>query len=108
MESVGHLVDAHLVELGIPDLRTPALQGELDQLLDLVAHNAMAAEAIAHWVQRWVEHTESHQVADLWPRLKPVALLQTAWVYQRFLDNIEPSEHIYHRDEVSATIKAAL
>jgi hypothetical protein len=49
-----------------------------------------------HWSARWrdaVPGCDPDRARDL---LAPVAALQRAAVYQMFLDNIEPSERVYH------------
>jgi hypothetical protein len=49
-----------------------------------------------HWSARWrdaVPGCDPDRARDL---LAPVAALQRAAIYQMFLDNIEPSERIYH------------
>ncbi len=50
-----------------------------------------------HWISRWrqaLPESDPKRAATL---LAPVAAARMAAVYQRFLDNIEPSEHPYHR-----------
>ncbi len=42
-----------------------------------------------------------------WKALEPIAILRKACVYQRFLDNIEPSEWVYHRHDPQAMLVAA-
>jgi hypothetical protein len=54
------------------------------------------AVVVEHWSARWrdaVPGCNPDRARDL---LAPVAALQRAAMYQMFLDNIEPSERIYH------------
>jgi hypothetical protein len=39
--------------------------------------------------------------------LRPLAALRNALVYQGFLDNIEPSERVYHLGEVQPSLELA-
>ncbi len=75
-------------------------------LLDLAATHRMGPAAVRAWlaalVDRW-PGCDPGRAADL---LAPVAQLRQAWVYQRFLDGIEPTEHIYHHDDVDEAIEA--
>ena len=52
-----------------------------------------------HWAQAWrkaVPGSDPQRAADL---LAPVAAARQAVIYRAFLDQIEPSEHPYHRDD---------
>ncbi len=75
-------------------------------LLDLAATHRLSPVAVDAWlaalVDRW-PGCDPRRALDL---LAPVAMLRQAWVYQRFLDGIEPTEHIYHRDDVGEAIDA--
>lgn len=73
-------------------------------LLDLGAVHRMSPAAIDRWLARWSETVGGSDLSGAWAALEPVALLRTAWVYQRFLDRIEPDERVYHRDDVPATL----
>jgi len=55
---------------------------------------------LSAWSDRWRASrpgSDPLRAADL---LRPVAALRNAAVYARFLDNIEPAEHTYHRLDV--------
>ncbi len=57
------------------------------------------AVAQEHWARLWraaVPGCEPERAAAL---LAPVAALRQALIYQMFLDNIEPDEQVYHRDD---------
>lgn len=73
-------------------------------LLDVASLHRMAGPVVARWVKLWSEVVPGSDPARAWERLKPIAALRMAWVYQQFLDNIEPSEHCYHRDDVGRAI----
>ena len=64
----------------------------------------MRPAAVSRWLDAWNERLAGERPAmdvhGSWQALEPVAKLRMAWVYQRFLDNIEASEQIYHRDDV--------
>lgn len=73
-------------------------------LLDVAALHRMPPAAVDRWLDRWRNAIPGSDPRAAWDRLEPVATLRMAWVYQRFLDNIEPAEHIYHRDDVPETL----
>ncbi len=60
-----------------------------------------------HWVSRWSEVPGSspERGAELMFALAP---LRAAWLYQEFLDAIEPSERIYHQHDVPEQLTIAL
>ena len=69
-------------------------------LLDVASEHRFSPGAITHWLRRWADVAGSADVFDLWPLIEPVSQLRMAWVYQRFCDNIEPNELIYHHGDV--------
>ncbi len=69
-------------------------------LLDVAALHRMAPVAVDRWIDLWAATIPGADPRSAWRRLEPVAALRMAWAYQRFLDNIEPDERIYHRDDV--------
>ncbi len=69
-------------------------------LLDIASLHRMSPPAVEYWIARWREVCPGADPEAAWRVLEPIAALRMAWVYQRFLDNIEPSEHVYHRDDV--------
>ena len=73
-------------------------------LLDVAAHHRLSDGAVTHWLKRWAIHVGADELLDVWPVLKPVSMLNMARVYQRFCDNIEPSELPYHRSDVESAL----
>ncbi|CAN5549159.1 hypothetical protein BH20CHL6_BH20CHL6_13680 [soil metagenome] len=64
--------------------------------LDRIPGDAVASVR-EHWHSEWrraVPGSQPERAAEL---LAPVAAARQAVIYQHFLDNIEPSEHAYHR-----------
>lgn len=74
-------------------------------LLDLACDWDKSPEVMAHWLARWED--QAPDAGQAWDALRPVAAVLAARVYQRFLDRIEPSEHIYHRDDVPEALDRA-
>ncbi len=58
------------------------------------------APLVAWWCDRWREAAPGSRPEAALALLGPVAALRNATVYADFLDQIEPSEHSYHRDDV--------
>jgi len=50
-----------------------------------------------HWLQRWREAVPGSNPVRAAALLAPIAAARQAVIYRKFLDNIEPSEHPYHR-----------
>jgi Ser/Thr protein kinase RdoA (MazF antagonist) len=53
-----------------------------------------------HWTQAWQRVQPRAEVDRAAALLAPVAAARQALIYQHFLDNIEASEHPYHRHDV--------
>ncbi|PCE22017.1 hypothetical protein BWP39_20310 [Paraburkholderia acidicola] len=73
-------------------------------LLDQPAFlDAVAPENVetikAHWNHEWLARVPGCDPARAIDLLAPIATARRAVIYQRFIDNIEPSEHIYHRGD---------
>lgn len=51
------------------------------------------------WLDCWRARLPDADVATAARLLEPVAAMRLALVFQLFLDNIEPSERVYHRDD---------
>lgn len=71
-------------------------------LLDVAAFlSSIPADAVdvvrSHWLQRWREAVPGSDPARASALLAPIAAARQAVIYRNFLDNIEPSEHPYHR-----------
>ncbi|HEY5070484.1 MAG TPA: aminoglycoside phosphotransferase family protein [Caulobacteraceae bacterium] len=59
----------------------------------------------AHWADRWRQAVPGSDPMAGFALLRPVAVAKQAAVYQGFLDNIEPSEHPYHRADPAERLK---
>ena len=68
------------------------------------ADRAIARTAFEQQWRAVVPGCDPTRAADL---LGPVAALRAAVVYQRFLEAIEPSEHVYHRDDPGFWLRRA-
>lgn len=75
-------------------------------LLDLACDWDKSPAVRRHWLARWEERAPA--AAEAWEALRPVAQLRLALVYQRFCDQIEPSERVYHRNDVPASLDATI
>lgn len=73
-------------------------------LLDVAATHRMSGATVDHWLSLWGERHPGSDPAEAWRQLEPVATLRMAWVYQRFLDNIEPAEAVYHDGDVAEVL----
>jgi hypothetical protein len=71
-------------------------------LLDLAAfleRNPDAPAVREHWLRLWkraVPRSDPDRAAFL---VAPIAALRQALIYRKFLDHIEPTEHVYHRGD---------
>ena len=79
-------------------------------LLDQPAFFAAVPDVVvgdlrAHWLQRWRGAVPGSDPARAWVLLAPVAAARQAVIYRKFLDNIEPSEHRYHRADPAQWLK---
>lgn len=72
----------------------------LDQsaFLDAVPRD-YAATIKAHWNREWLAKVPGSDPVRAAALLAPIATARRAVIYQRFIDNIEPSEQIYHRGD---------
>lgn len=71
-------------------------------LFDLGTVDRWPGVGVDGWLARWEDRHPGCDAAAAWAALKPVALLRQAWLYQHFLDHIEPSEHSFHEADVPA------
>ena len=62
----------------------------------------------APWETAWKRHRPHADVTRASEVIAPVAALRQALVYQMFLDNIEPSEHCYHRNDPAEWVTRAV
>jgi hypothetical protein len=78
----------------------------LDQPAFLSRIAAEHVEAVrAHWHIRWRDALPVSDPAHASRLLAPVAAARQAVIYQKFLDNIEPSERVYHRTDPAAWLQ---
>ncbi|MEU4741249.1 phosphotransferase [Actinosynnema sp. NPDC023658] len=59
------------------------------------------------WVDAWLRHRPSSDPASALRHARPASHLVGALVYQEFLDNIEPSERVYHLGDPEAELARA-
>lgn len=85
--------------IGHPLLDQPAF-------LSRIPADAMAPVR-AHWIAQWKKHAPGSDPERAGQLLAPIAAARQAAIYQRFLDNIEPSEHPYHRGDPQAWLQRA-
>jgi hypothetical protein len=91
------LADAHL--------GNPVLDGlRAIDFLPAERHEAAAGA----WSAAWTAAAPGSRPADALRIAEPLAHLAYAVRYQEFLDNIEPSEHVYHRGDPVVSIRAAI
>jgi len=60
------------------------------------------------WIAAWAAARPRSRPAEALRIAEPLAHLAYAVRYQEFLDNIEPSEHVYHRGDPASSIRDAL
>ncbi|MGY5801126.1 phosphotransferase family protein [Rhizobium sp. LEGMi12c] len=58
-----------------------------------------------HWNREWLARVSGSNPARAAELLAPIAMARRAVIYRRFLDNIEPSERIYHRDDPAGWLR---
>jgi hypothetical protein len=68
---------------------------------------AEATRLRQHWLGAWQNAVPGADASRAWRLLRPVAVARAAVVYQRFLENIEPSERVYHHLDVDPYLAAA-
>jgi hypothetical protein len=62
----------------------------------------------AAWTATWKETLPSADVAQAADLVQPIAALRQAIIYRRFLDGIEPAEHVYHHEDPARWLRRAL
>jgi hypothetical protein len=78
----------------------------LDQAAFLDATPYATAVAVrAHWAQEWRDVVPGSDPVRAAALLAPIAAARQAVIYRRFLDNIEPSEHPYHKADPAMWLK---
>ena len=68
---------------------------------------AAAASVRAHWHTRWRRAVPGCDPDCAAALVAPLAAARQAVIYRHFLDNIEPSEHVYHRADPPACLERA-
>lgn len=68
---------------------------------------ALVTRTVGHWLQGWRRLVPGSEPERAWELLRPVARLRTALVFQSFVDNIEPSERVYHDADVPDALARA-
>jgi len=91
------LADAHL--------GNPVLDGL--RAIDFLPEGRRRGAADA-WIAAWSAAAPGSRPAAALRIAEPLAQLAYAVRYQEFLDNIEPSERVYHRGDPAAAIRAAV
>jgi hypothetical protein len=73
-----------------------------------MARAGRSTEALRRrWLGRWAAARPGSDPERAAMVIAPLAALRQAIVYRRFLDGIEPSEHIYHRHDVGTWLREA-
>ncbi|WP_433017803.1 phosphotransferase [Kribbella sp. CA-294648] len=65
-------------------------------------------QAKSVWVNAWLKHIPRSRPLRALAPMKVIARLQGALLYQRFLDNIENSERVYHEGDPASEVRAAI
>ena len=86
-------------------LGNPVLDGL--RAIDFLPADRRKAAADA-WISAWTAAVPRSRPAEALRVAGPLAHLAYAVRYQEFLDNIEPSEHVYHLADPAASIRQAL
>jgi aminoglycoside phosphotransferase (APT) family kinase protein len=99
--------DGSLVVLDWADahLGNPVLDGL--RAIDYLPAGRRRAAATS-WISAWSAAVPGSRPADALRIAEPLAHLANAVRYQEFLDNIEPSERVYHLGDPAAVIRHAL
>jgi hypothetical protein len=86
-------------------LGNPVLDGR--RVIDFLPPDRRRTAASA-WIAAWTAAVPRSRPYEALQIAEPLAHLMYAVRYQEFLDNIEPSEHVYHRGDPVAVIRQAL
>jgi Ser/Thr protein kinase RdoA (MazF antagonist) len=74
--------------------------------LERIPHDRVDAVR-EHWVQQWRLAAPDCDPARAFALLSPISAARRAVVYRRFLDQIEPTEHPYHRSDPADMLRRA-
>jgi Phosphotransferase enzyme family len=102
-ESPGRLGGPVLLDWGDCGIGHPLL--DLPAFLDRAG--ADAGRLRDRWLGRWEAAVPGSDPVRAAALIEPLAALRHAIVYREFLDGIEASEHVYHRDDVPAWLTRA-
>ena len=61
---------------------------------------ALVSSTLEHWLEGWRRLVPGSDPVRAWACLRPVSVLRSALVFQNFVDNIEPSERVFHDADV--------
>lgn len=75
-------------------------------LFDLAVLDGHTPEWASDATDRWLDVLGLDRPA--WTAFRPLAAIRLAVVYRRFCDGIEPSEQIYHREDIVPAIRSGL
>ena len=62
----------------------------------------------AAWIAAWKDACPSADVSRASDLIRPIAALRQALIYRRFLDGIEASEQVYHREDPASWLRRAI
>jgi len=78
----------------------------LDQAAFLDRVPGSSVDAVrTHWMRQWSATVSGSDPARASALLTPIAAARQAVIYRKFLDNIEPSEQVYHRADPANWLK---
>ncbi len=80
---------------------------DIQRLLDWLPE-VKRAHALEVWTSAWKNHVPSTEPQRALAPTSVLVHLLYAIMYQRFLDNIEPAERIYHEDDPASELRAAV
>jgi aminoglycoside phosphotransferase (APT) family kinase protein len=60
------------------------------------------------WIAAWKRSNPSADVSRAAELIRPIGALRHALIYRRFLDGIEASEHVYHREDPPNWLRRAI
>jgi phosphotransferase family enzyme len=103
-----HRYDGHrlvLLDWGDSGVGHPLL--DMPAFLDRVPAERLG-RVRATWTAAWKKSFPRADVARAAELVQPVAALRLAIVFRRFLDSIEPSERVYHREDPANWLRRAI
>jgi aminoglycoside phosphotransferase (APT) family kinase protein len=85
--------------VGNPLLDQAAFTGRMD--------DADREVVLAFWAARWQARVPGSDPRRAERLIAPVAAVRQAMIYRMFLDNIEPDEQVYHREDPASWLRRA-